>query len=145
MGKNHSNFHDCSFVITRTFFRNLILALLGPNTREIAQTHFILTAVIQAVTNLFLHNLHKRRTVHYCFVSCCFHPISVLSSTLCEMSKSFLACPFILNENFGSFKKKSAKPIIRTGVTVPNVQKCVMVATFTLYFPQISDEYASHI
>ncbi len=31
------------------------------------------------------------------------------------------------------FKKNQPKPIIRTGVTVPNVQKCVMVATLTLH------------
>ncbi len=31
-----------------------------------------------------------------------------------------------------NFKKNQPKPIIRTGVTVPNVQKCVMVATLTL-------------
>ncbi len=29
-------------------------------------------------------------------------------------------------------KKNQPKPIIRAGVTVPNVQKCVMVATLTL-------------
>ncbi len=31
-----------------------------------------------------------------------------------------------------SLKKNQAKLMIRTGVTVPNVQKCVMVATLTL-------------
>ncbi len=37
-----------------------------------------LTAVTQCHTNLILHNLHERRTIRYCFDSCCFHPISVL-------------------------------------------------------------------
>ncbi len=31
-------------------------------------------------------------------------------------------------------KKKKPNPIIRTGVRVPNVQKCVMVSTFTIYY-----------
>ncbi len=32
------------------------------------------------------------------------------------------------------FFKKPAKSIIKTGVTIPDVQKCVMVATFILYW-----------
>ncbi len=53
-------------------------SFIAEYTQEVAQTRFILTAVTQGHTNLILHNLHKRRTIHYCFDSCYFHAISVL-------------------------------------------------------------------
>ncbi len=46
------------------------LSFIAKYTQELAWTLFILTAVTQGHTNLILHNLHKRWTIHYCFDSC---------------------------------------------------------------------------
>ncbi len=54
-------------------------------------------------------------------------------------------CAWNLHQSYLTFKsidlkkKKQPKTIIRTGVTGPNVQKCVMVATFTLYVPSLKE------
>ncbi len=64
-------------------------------TREVARAHFIPTAVTQGHTNLILHNLHERRTIHYCFSSCCFPPNQCGRFARLQMSQSASACPRI--------------------------------------------------
>ncbi len=56
----------------------------------------------------------------------------VLESELSSVLETCIRAAQLLDLSIKK-KKKQPKPIIRTGVTVPNVQKCVMVATLTLY------------
>ncbi len=53
------------------------------------------------------------------------HFTHVLESELSSVFETCIRAAWLLNL---SFKKNQPKSIIRTGVTVPNVQKCVMVA-----------------
>ncbi len=60
------------------------------------------------------------------------HFILVLESELSNMLETCTWVAWLLNLSIKK-KKNQPKPIIRTGVTVPNVRKCVMVAILTLH------------
>ncbi len=62
------------------------------------------------------------------------HFTLVLESELSSMLQTCIRAAWLLDL---SIKKNQPKPIIRTEVTVLNVQKCVMVATLTLYHLEI--------
>ncbi len=59
------------------------------------------------------------------------HLTLVLESELSNVLETYTRAAWLLN--LLTKKKNQPKPIIRTGVIVRNVQKCVMAATFTLY------------
>ncbi len=59
------------------------------------------------------------------------HFTLVLESELSSVLEICIRAVWLLDLSIE--KKKQPKPIIRTAITVPNVQKCVMVATLTLW------------
>ncbi len=59
------------------------------------------------------------------------HFTLILESDLSSVLQTCIRAAWLLDLSMR--KKNQSKPIIRIGVTVPNVQKCVMVATLTLY------------
>ncbi len=62
------------------------------------------------------------------------HFTLVLESELSNVLETYTRAAWLLNLSIKKKKKKNQpKPIIRTEITVPNVQKCVMVTTFTLH------------
>ncbi len=65
--------------------RKKLKATLGSNRNLL----YSITAVTQRYRNLILHNLHERRTIHYCFDSCCFQTISVLPLIFLEIFFKF--------------------------------------------------------
>ncbi len=68
------------------------------------------------------HNDTQKMFSHFTFA---------FESDLSNVLETYTRAALLLNLSIK--KKNQPKPIIRTGVTVPNVQKCVMVTTFTLY------------
>ncbi len=65
------------------------------------------------------------------------HFTLVLESELSNVLESGTRAASLLNLSIKKIKKNQPKSIIKTRVTVPNVQKCVMVATLTLYGPSL--------
>ncbi len=59
------------------------------------------------------------------------HFTLVLESELNSALETCIRAAWLLHLSIKKKKKNQSKPIIRTGVTVPNVKKCVMVAIFT--------------
>ncbi len=77
------------------------LPAIAKYTGEVARTHYILTAVAQGHVNLIRHNLRKRRTIHYCFDSCCAHTISGLLLHAAQYVSVFIGLPsYFKNENY---------------------------------------------
>ncbi len=67
------------------------------------------------------------------------HFTLILESELSNVLETYTRAAWLLNLSI--LKKNQPKLIIRTGVTVPNVHKCVMVATFTLKMSRRINNY----
>ncbi len=72
--------------------RKHLLSFITEYTREVALTHFILTAVTQSHARQILRNLHKRQTKHYVSIYAVFAPYQCCRFTQREMSQSVLLC-----------------------------------------------------